>query len=594
MALAQSTQAGRQLDLRGCLDDLLKDGKISQEDANLLSGTTRSKEEALQHPLVYISNRQMVDPSTGKKHDEETLARWLADKADQPYYHIDPLKIQAATVTEPVSFAYAKRHHILCVEVHQDELVIASAQPWLSDWIDSIEQTTRKMVRRVVAKPSDIARYTTEFYSLASSISQASEENFGHSASITSFEQLLEMDSLKDPDANDNAIISIVDWLLQYAFDQRASDIHIEPRRDYGKVRFRIDGVLQPIYQLPAKVMTAVTSRLKILSRMNVAERRLPQDGRIKTITPTGEEVELRLSTLPTAFGEKLVIRIFDPEILQKSFTELGLINEDHERWQKLISNPNGIVLVTGPTGSGKTTTLYTTLKQLATEDVNVSTLEDPIEMVEEEFNQMQVKKDIGLDFSQGIRTLMRQDPDIIMVGEIRDFETAEMAVQAALTGHLVLSTLHTNDAPATISRLLDLGLPYYLLRSTLLGIMAQRLVRRLCPHCKEQIPVDETAWKELTAPWQVKTPDHCYAPVGCLECRNTGFLGREGIYEILVMSPKVRELILPDTDLARLKQLSMREGMRTLRLSGAQKIAQGLTTIQEVIRVTPETEISQ
>ena len=582
----------RHLDLRNCLDDLVADGRVERGDANLLSGTTRNLEDSKLHPLAYIAKKNLRDMANpGKTLDEETLTRWLAQKAQQPYYHIDPLKINAARVTEVVSFAFAKRHGILCLEVHPEEVVVASAQPFVSEWITGVEHTAKRKVRRVVSKPTDIARYMTEFYSLAKSVSKAIGEDFGNNININNFEQLLDLEKIKDPDANDNAIINIVDWLFQYSFQQRASDIHIEPRRDYGRVRFRIDGVLQPIYQLPSKVMTAVTARLKILSRMNVAERRLPQDGRIKTRTPTGKEVELRLSTLPTAFGEKLVMRIFDPDILLKSFAELGLLNDDYDRWMKMINSPNGIVLVTGPTGSGKTTTLYTSLKTLATDDVNVSTIEDPIEMVEESFNQMQVNNAIDLSFAQGVRALMRQDPDIIMIGEIRDQETADMAIQAALTGHLVISTLHTNDAPTAISRLLDLGVPYYLIRATTLGVMAQRLVRRLCPKCKEKIPLDTKAWAEITAPWKVNAPEHIFKPVGCLDCRNTGYHGREGIYEILMMSPTVKGLIDEKTDLAAIRQQAMREGMRTLRLSGAQKVAQGLSTIEEVLRVTPELE---
>jgi len=582
----------RHLDLRNCLDDLVADGRMDRGDANLLAGTTRNLADSKLHPLTYISKKNLRDLATpGKTLDEESLTRWLAEKSGQPYYHIDPLKINAARVTDSISFAFAKRHNILCLEVHPDEIIVASAQPFVSEWISGIEHTTKKKVRRVVAKPSEITRYMAEFYSLARSVSKATADDFGSNININNFEQLLEMERLKDPDANDNAIINIVDWLLQYAFQQRASDIHIEPRREYGRVRFRIDGVLQPVYQLPSKVMTAVTARLKILSRMNVAERRLPQDGRIKTKNPSGKEIELRLSTLPTAFGEKLVMRIFDPDILLKSFAELGLMNDDFNRWNKLISSPTGIVLVTGPTGSGKTTTLYTSLKTLATDDVNVSTIEDPIEMVEDSFNQMQVNNAIDLTFADGIRALMRQDPDIIMIGEIRDRETADMALQAALTGHLVISTLHTNDAPTAVSRLLDLGVPYYLIRATVLGVMAQRLVRRLCPSCKEKMPLDPVSWTEITAPWKVNPPEFIYKPVGCLDCRNTGYHGREGIYEIMVMSPAVKGLIDERTDLGALRQQAMREGMRTLRLSGAQKIAQGLTTIEEVLRVTPELE---
>jgi general secretion pathway protein E len=406
---------------------------------------------------------------------------------------------------------------------------------------------------------------------------------------LSSFEQLVELGRTnKQFDANDQHIVNIVDWLLQYAFEQRASDIHIEPRRDVGKVRFRIDGVLHSVYELPQQVCAAVTSRIKILGRMDVAEKRRPQDGRLKTRSPEGNEVELRLATLPTAFGEKLVMRIFDPDVLQKTFEQLGLADDDLARWHRMTGQGNGIVLVTGPTGSGKTTTLYSTLRQLATPDVNVCTIEDPIEMVEGAFNQMQVNHSINLDFSAGVRALMRQDPDIIMVGEIRDLETANMAVQAALTGHLVLSTLHTNDSPSSISRLLELGVPAYLIKATVRGVMSQRLVRILCSSCKTFTPLDPEAWRELTLPWQMEPPRQVARPVGCKLCRNTGYMGRQGIYEVLVNSPGVQPHIVPQLDTAKVRAAAMAEGMHTLRLSGASRVARGETTIEEVMRVAP------
>jgi len=396
-----------------------------------------------------------------------------------PVFQIDPLKTRVNEVTEVMSFAFAKRHQILCLDVTRETVIVATAQPFISGWEEQLEHVANRVVKKVIANPADIARYTVEFYSLSKSVFGA-KGIANNQTGTTNFEQLLELGELKDPEANDQHVINIVDWLLQYAFDQRASDIHIEPRREVNKLRFRIDGILHHVYELPASVGVAVTSRLKILGRMNVAEKRKPQDGRIKTKRPDGSEVELRLSTLPTAFGEKLVLRIFDPDVLLRSFHQLGLHGDDEARWDAMTSKPHGIVLVTGPTGSGKTTTLYSTMKMLATPEVNVSTIEDPIEMVEDSFNQTQVHHAIDLDFAAGVRTLLRQDPDIIMVGEIRDKETAQMAVQAALTGHLVLSTLHTNDAPTAITRLLDLGLPSFLIKSTVLGVMAQRLVRTL------------------------------------------------------------------------------------------------------------------
>jgi general secretion pathway protein E len=383
-------------------------------------------------------------------------------------------------------------------------------------------------------------------------------------------------------------VVNIVDWLFKYAFEQRASDIHLEPRRGIGVVRFRIDGVLHEVYQLPGNISNAITSRIKLLGRMDMVEKRRPQDGRIKTRTVEGKEIELRLSTMPTAFGEKLVMRIFDPEILVKDFAALGFAREQTLMWNDWTGQPNGIILVTGPTGSGKTTTLYSTLKHLATPEVNVCTVEDPIEMIEPSFNQMQVQQNIDLSFADGVRTLLRQDPDIIMIGEIRDIETAEMAIQAALTGHLVLSTLHTNDAPSTITRLLELGVPPYLINSTLLGVMAQRLVRTLCPACKQPGEIGDNAWEEMTLPWKTPKPQLVQTAKGCLECRMTGFRGRTGIYEMLSVSTEMKKLITTSPDPVQLKSLAYKEGMRSLRSNGAAKVAEGVTTPVEILRVAP------
>lgn len=582
----------RNLDLRSILLDLAKEGIIEQREANFLLGEPRSKDDAALHPLTYIAKKQLDNLKfTGKKIDEMFLTNWLADKAGLPIFHIDPMKVPVAKISGLMSFQFAKRHGLLCVDVGRDEVTIAVTQPYLRQWESQIGQTVQQQIKRVMALPSDIERYRIEFYSLSHSVTGAKEGGGNQPSAVTNFEQLLELGTLKDPEANDAHIVNIVDWLLNYAFDQRASDIHIEPRRELSRMRFRIDGVLHNIYEFPPSVTTAIVSRLKILGRMNVAEKRKPQDGRVKTKRPDGSEAELRLSTLPTAFGEKLVMRIFDPEVLLRSFEDLGLAGDDFKRWDSMSQKPHGILLVTGPTGSGKTTTLYSTLRALATDEVNVSTVEDPIEMVEEAFNQTQVQHNIDLDFAAGIRTLMRQDPDIIMVGEIRDLETARMAVQAALTGHLVLSTLHTNDAPSAISRLLDLGVPSYLLKSTVLGVMAQRLVRTLCPHCKEPAEISDKDWDSLIRPWKVTKPKKIAKPVGCLECRNTGYLGRQGIYEILMLSDSLQEIITDDCDLLKLRAQAMREGMRTLRLSGAQKIATGMTSIDEVLRVAPPPE---
>ena len=584
--------ADRFLDLNDLLRDLVAQGRLLQETAEQCLTLRRSASASQQHPLEFLAAQQLDDLTrSGKKLDLETLTVWLAEQAGQPYLRIDPLKINVAAITPLMSYAFAQRHKILAVAVDSSAVTIASAQPFVKSWEANLTHVLQRPIKRVVANPVELQRFTVEFYRLAKSVSGATATDQKISGT-GNFEQLLNLGaSDQEPDANDSHIINIVDWLFQYAFDQRASDIHIEPRREQGTVRFRIDGVLHNVYQFPPQVTMAVVSRLKSLGRMNVAEKRKPQDGRVKTKTPDGGEVELRLSTLPTAFGEKMVMRIFDPEVLLKGFDQLGFSAEDLRRWQTMTGQPNGIILVTGPTGSGKTTTLYTTLKQLATPEVNVCTIEDPIEMIEGAFNQMQVQHNIDLSFASGVRALMRQDPDIIMVGEIRDLETAEMAIQAALTGHLVLSTLHTNDAPSAITRLLELGVPHYLLRATLLGVMAQRLVRTLCPHCKAPVQLDADDWQALTKPWNAPLPGNAQQAVGCIECRDTGYRGRAGVYEIMLLNDAIKPLITADTDLIVLRRQAFKDGMHSLRLSGAQKIAAGQTTLEEVLRVTPQSE---
>jgi len=548
-----------------------------------------SRENLKKHPLQLIAERNWKDESEPTQLlTLEYLTIWLAGRFGLDYFRIDPLKVDVKSVTDVMSYAYASRFGVLPVKVDSDTITVATCQPDITEWETELSNIHHKKFIRVVSNPDDIERYLLEFYSLSKSVLGASNENELSKNNIQNLEQLMEMGRAGKLDANDQHVVNIVDWLLQYAYDQRASDIHLEPRRETSIVRFRIDGVMHEVYQLPTTVLAAVTSRIKILGRMDVAEKRRPQDGRVKTRTADGLEVELRLSTMPTAFGEKLVMRIFDPEVLVKNFRELGLSASDEESWDAMIQQPNGIILVTGPTGSGKTTTLYSTLKQLARPEVNVCTIEDPIELVEPAFNQMQVQKNIEVDFASGVKTLLRQDPDIIMIGEIRDMETADMAIQAALTGHLVLSTLHTNDAPTAITRLMDIGVPPYLINSTLIGVMAQRLVRTLCPHCKEAIDIEDEQWNELVKPWKPTKPKKIYKAVGCLECRNTGYLGRMGLYEMFTYSPQLKKLMSDGAGVDVLRQQAIKEKMRVLRLSGAQKVGQGLTTVEEVLRVAP------
>ena len=579
------------LDWRQLLGWLRDDGIIDRDEADKTIrrfGSTQS----VQHPLVRLAaaglQRRDLTSGANKTLDIEMLTAWLAQRCGMPYLRIDPLKVDVGRVADVMSITYAERRLALPLQVVLSEITVATCEPFDIAWVPEIEAHTRKSIKLVLVSPIELQKYTTEFYTLARSVRSAAKK--GETAAIASFEQLVELGrSNRQLDANDQGVVQVVDWLWQYAFDQRASDIHLEPRRDLSAIRFRIDGVMHTVYQLPPGVMNAMIARIKLLGRMDVIEKRRPLDGRIKTRNPDGDEVEMRLSTLPTAFGEKMVMRIFDPDTTIKSLDALGFGNHDARRWESLVTRPNGIILVTGPTGSGKTSTLYSTLRRIATDEVNVCTIEDPIEMIQPAFNQTQVQPALDFSFAEGVRALMRQDPDIIMVGEIRDLETAEMAIQAALTGHLVFSTLHTNDAASAITRLVDLGVPPYLIGATVIGVLAQRLVRTLCVHCKQP---DESAVAEslveFAKPWRLSGQPTPYRPVGCLECRMSGFRGRTGLFELLSVTDAANACIHPVPDIARLRQQALHDSMRPLRLAGVMKVAEGVTTMQEVLGATP------
>ena len=596
MRLNSNTHKGR-LEWPLLLQWLSEDDWISADDAERVTARFRAGPSA-QHPLVRLGVAGLLKRgsagASGVPLDTELLTEWLAGRCRLPYLRIDPLRVDVGRVADVMSVQYAQSRLALPVQVSATEVTIATAEPCDIAWVAEIEAHARRRVKLVVSNPDDVRRYTTEFYALARSVRAAAKS--GEVATGASFEQLVELGKTsKTLDANDQGVVQVVDWLWQYAFDQRASDIHLEPRREMGAIRFRIDGVLHTVYQVPLAVLAAMTSRIKLLGRMDVVEKRRPLDGRIKTRRPEGTdgkpggEVEMRLSTLPTAFGEKMVMRIFDPQTVVKGLTALGFGEHENRLWHDLIQRPHGIILVTGPTGSGKTTTLYSTLKALATEEVNVCTIEDPIEMIEPSFNQTQAQPALDMGFAEGLRALMRQDPDIIMVGEIRDLATAEMAIQAALTGHLVFSTLHTNDAVGAVTRLADLGVPSYLIAATVIGVLAQRLVRTLCPACKTR---DDTVTREMldefAKPWRLSGGLRAYKPVGCLECRHTGFRGRAGLYELLILEEAERRALHPGLDAEALRQVAVKNGLRPLRLAGTMKVAEGVTTLQEVLRNTP------
>ncbi len=587
------------LEWRLLLQWLHEDGLLNDDEAARIRSRFGAGDSS-QHPLIRLGSADLSDARNGRALDTEALTEWLAGKLAMPYLRIDPLKVDVARVADVMSIRYAETRRALPVAVGLHEVTVATCEPLDTAWVAEIEAHTKKRLRLVLAHPLEVQRFTTEFYTLARSVRAAAKR--GETAALASFEQLVELGkSNKQLDANDQGVVQVVDWLWQYAFDQRASDIHLEPRREMGVIRFRIDGVLHTVYQVPTTVMNAMVARVKLLGRMDVVEKRRPLDGRIKTVRPmvdgqAGAEVEMRLATLPTAFGEKMVMRIFDPDTVVKSVEALGFGAREAERWADLTARPHGIILVTGPTGSGKTTTLYATLKRLATDEVNVCTIEDPIEMIETSFNQTQVHAAIDLGFAEGLRALMRQDPDIIMVGEIRDLATAEMAIQAALTGHLVFSTLHTNDAAAAITRLADLGVPPYLISATVIGVLAQRLARTLCAACKQPDPSEASAatLAQALLPWKLKGAPRVYKPVGCLECRMTGYRGRAGLYEMMTLSEAARACVHPTMDEDALRRQAVADGMHPLRAAGAMKVAEGTTTLDEVLRTTPAWQVQR
>ena len=516
---------------------------------------------------------------------EERIMKEIAGHLNLPYMKIDPLKLDSDTVTRIISKPYAIKHQIVPIKLSGSLLTIVTSNPFDREGVDGIKQLKGFDVEIMVTSKSDILKVITEFYGFKYSISAAQSE-LSSGVDIGNLEQYVKLKSISEMGGTDKHIINAVEYLLHYAYAQRASDIHIEPKREFSIVRFRIDGLLHAIHRMPKAVHSAFVSRIKTLARMDIAEKRRPQDGRIKT-EQEGKEVELRVSTLPVSFGEKVVIRIFDPTILMQDIESLGFLERELVLFKSFIAAPYGLILVTGPTGSGKTTTLYSALRVLSTPDVNITTIEDPVEMIYEDFNQISVQPLVGITFASSLRTLLRQDPDIIMVGEIRDIEAAENAIQAALTGHLVMSTLHTNDAPSSITRLLDIGVPSFLINTTLIGVIAQRLVRKVCPHCAEWYHLSEDEGTILGITREKAKAFKVSVGAGCPQCRGTGYLGRTAIFEIMELTDKVRSAIEEKTTPQKLKQIALTEGFRTLRENAIKILLKGITTVDEVVRVT-------
>jgi len=525
--------------------------------------------------------------------DEDAIFKALAKVWDMPYRKIDPLKLDLNLVTATIPRSFAMKHLVLPIEVDNGSLVVATSNPFNAEVFEDIGRVSLMPVKVVVTSKTDIIRLIDEFFGFKRSIAQAETQFSSPSYDLGNLEQYVRLKSVDELPANDQHIVNAVNHLFTYAFDQRASDIHIEPKREISLIRMRIDGILHTVYRLPKKVHTPIISRIKNMSRLDMAEKRRPQDGRVK-IAKGDVEVEIRISMVPVAFGEKVVMRIMDPDILFQGLDQLGFTPHDLERYNFMVNRPHGLVLVCGPTGSGKSTTLYSTLRRLSTPEVNTTTIEDPIEMVHEEFNQIAVQPAVDITFVNIMRNILRQDPDIIMVGELRDLETAQNAVQAALTGHLVLSTLHTNDAPSSIIRLLDIGVPYFLVQATLTGVISQRLVRKICPWCIESYTMDAAQLIKSGLHIHKEGPVKLFRGAGCTNCRGTGYFGRTAIYEALPYSRRLRNLTTQNTDLEALRQVAFEEKLVTLRDNAVLKLLDGVTTYEEVMRVTWENEAGE
>ena len=558
---------------------------IKAKKKEFISGTSIRELTPEISPIDIITEMKLTIPGSSEILTDEHIGKTLSEVSGFPFMRIDPLKLDAKSVTSLLPKPFALKHFIVALTLIDGKMRVAMADPFDTETIDDLKRFTRYIIDPVVSPKSDIMKIITEFYGFRTSVSAAAKE-LSQGIDLGNLEQYVKLKAIQEIEATDKHIVNAVEYLLHYAFDQRASDIHIEPKRDNSITRFRIDGMLHQIHTMPKIVHNAVVSRIKMLARMDIAEKRRPQDGRIKT-NHNGREIELRVSSLPVAFGEKLVIRIFDPDILMQDLENLGFFPRELELFKTFIAQPHGIILVTGPTGSGKTTTLYSSLKVLSTVEVNIVTIEEPIEMICEEFNQVSVQPQIGLTFANILKTILRQDPDIIMVGEIRDLETAENAIQAALTGHLVFSTLHTNDAPTAITRLVDLGVPPFLISSTVIGVMAQRLVRKICPSCQKSIPLGAEEIEILGIKQFEKRPPLVKIGEGCPDCRWTGYKGRTGLFEVMEITPQIREMILSNVDVEKIRIQAKKDGMITLREYAIEKMLRGVTTFDEVIRVT-------
>ena len=546
----------------------------------------------IEHPVTMIDVVASLQiPLSGKETgvlDEEHIVRVVARHLKVPYKKIDPLQLDLDVVTKTIPRLFALKHLVVPLSINNGKLEVVMYDPTDADLLEDIRRVTTLEVTPAMGTKADILKIIGEFFGFKSSIVAAETQLAQPSVDLGNLEQYTHLKSISEIESTDTHIKNAVDYLFHYAFDQRASDIHIEPKRDHVLIRFRIDGVLHIIHKLPKVVHPAIISRIKTLSRLDIAEKRRPQDGRIK-LSHQDQDAEIRVSTVPVAFGEKVVMRILDPTILLQDLEDLGFSSRDLIVYRQFLKEPNGIILVTGPTGSGKSTTLYSSLSHLANSEKNITTVEDPIEMIREDFNQIAVQPAIGIAFASILRNILRQDPDIIMIGEIRDQETAENAVQSALTGHLVFSTLHTNDAPSTVTRLMDLGIKPFLIAESLIGVVAQRLLRKICPYCASTLEVDAPVLKSLGADVEGEESVRLKQGKGCLKCRGTGYLGRTAVFEMMAIDEGMKGIITEseELDILTVKKKALDSGMIPLRTNAIDKMLKGITTFHEVARVT-------
>jgi len=543
-----------------------------------------------------ITNEQLqkalsIQKTTGKKLGEilveqgliteDEIVEVLEFQLGIPHVKIEQMHLDPEVVNL-VSENIARRHTLIPIKVEGDKIYVAMADPLNIFAIEDVNIFTGKNVQPMIAKAADIKREIEKHYGKKETMKAA--EELQKEVSKTQRTDVRKLQVISSEDENEGPVVKLVNSIFEQAITQRASDIHIEPFENEVKVRFRVDGVLYDILQLEVSSLSSIVARIKVIGNMDIAEKRVPQDGRT-TFVFADKPYDMRISTLPTVYGEKVVIRIADKSGFVKGKMDLGFTNDDLEKYDKIISSPHGIILVCGPTGSGKTTTLYTILNELNTGDRNIITVEDPVESTIKGINQVEVNVKAGLTFGAALRSILRQDPDIIMIGEIRDRETADIAVRAAITGHLVLSTIHTNDAPSAVTRLIDMGIESFLISSSLVGVISQRLIRKICSYCKEEYIPDDTELEVLGL--SNGNGIKLYRGRGCPYCNDKGYYGRTGIYEILLVSKDLKKVIVKNVGSDELKEIAVKEHMKTLKEACKERVLQGITTIDEYMRVT-------